>query len=75
MCVCVCESVRTRKRASVRLIEGMHVCADLCGGMLMRGWVMTESNGADQNGAWQEQRTGIGFAPSPNKTMQPLFTL
>lgn len=33
MCVCV----RTRKRACVRLIEGMHVCADLRECMLM-GW-------------------------------------
>lgn len=61
-CVCVCglACVRTSKRACVRLIERMHVCADLRECMSMGGGGVTaQSTGGEQSGAWQQQRTVI----------------
>lgn len=55
--LCVCVARRgARMLARVRLIEGMHVGADLRECMLIRGrGFMTGSTGAEQSVAWQQR--------------------
>lgn len=55
VCVCVVHT-GARMLACVRLIEGMHVGADLRECMLIRGrGFMTGSAGAEQSVAWQQR--------------------
>ena len=78
MCVCVCVCVRApacvRTRACVRLIERMHVCADLRECMFMWEGV-SQPSPLGQSRAWQQQSTVIWCVPGPTKTTQPLITV